>query len=141
VTPPPPTPIVITATAAPTSTPLPPSPTLPVATFTLSPVPTITSTSPPSILSITPNTAPANTTINVTMTGSGFANGAVVVFEGAQGVAPQVSNTQVVNPTTAVITVTLLSNTGVGTQQWDVRLTNPDGSSAVLADAFTVVEP
>ncbi len=141
VTPPPPTPIVITATAAPTSTPLPPSPTLPVATFTLSPIPTITSTSPPSILSITPNTAPANTTVNVTMTGSGFANGAVVVFEGAQGVAPQVSNTQVVNPTTAVITVTLLSNTGVGTQQWDVRLTNPDGSSAVLADAFTVVEP
>ncbi|MDQ2691648.1 MAG: right-handed parallel beta-helix repeat-containing protein, partial [Chloroflexota bacterium] len=93
VTPPPPTPIVITATAAPTSTPLPPSPTLPVATFTLSPIPTITSTSPPSILSITPNTAPANTTVNVTMTGSGFANGAVVVFEGAQGVAPQVSNT------------------------------------------------
>ena len=141
VTAPLPTPIVITATTAPTNTPLPPAPTIPAATFTLSPVPTITSTPPPSLLSLTPNTSTVNTTLNVTITGSGFANGAVVIFEGGQGAAPQVTSTQVVNPTTAVITLTIPADASFGTQQWDIRLTNQNGSSAVLADAFTVVAP
>ncbi|HSL31070.1 MAG TPA: hypothetical protein VK900_17855 [Anaerolineales bacterium] len=141
VTPPLPTPIVITATTAPTNTILPPSPTIPAATFTLPPAPSITSTPAPGILNITPNSSTVNTTLNVTITGSGFANGAVVLFEGGQGSAPQVTATQVVNPTTAVINVTIPADTGFGTQQWDIRLTNQDGSSAVLADAFTVVAP
>ena len=141
VTPPPPTPIVITATAAPTNTFLPPSSTIAVTTATLTSLPTITSTPPPAILNITPNAAQPETTLNVTITGSGFANGAVVVFEGAQGTPPQVTATQVVNPTTIVLNVAVPAAGGFGTQQWDVRITNPNGSSAVLADSFTVAAP
>lgn len=76
--------------------------------------------------------------MNLTLTGSGFVNGAVLVFEGGQGAAPQVVTTQVVNPTTIVITVDTQVDPTFGTQAWDVRVTNPDNSSAVLADAFTV---
>jgi hypothetical protein len=65
-------------------------------------------------------------------------NGAVLVFEGGQGTAPQVVTTQVVNPTTIVITVDTQVDATFGTQAWDVRVTNPDNSSAVLTDAFTV---
>lgn len=138
ITPIPPTPIVITATSAPATIVVPPSPTLPVPTATLPSLPTITNTPMPTILNITPNTAQANTTVNLTITGSGFANGAVVAFEGGQGTPPQVTSTQVVNPTTIVAAVNVPADTGFGTQQWDVRVTNPNNSVAFLADAFTV---
>lgn len=136
ITPSPPTPIVITATVAPTITQLSLSPTAPAPTSTLPSTPTLTPT--PSILSITPSTAQFNTSVNLTITGSGFANGAVVAFEGGQGTPPQVTTTQVVNPTTIVITVNTPPDTGSGTQRWDVRVTNPNNSLAFLADAFTV---
>jgi isocitrate/isopropylmalate dehydrogenase len=99
---------------------------------------TISPTPQPAIVNITPNTAPANTTVNLTITGSNFANGAVVLFEGAQGPAPQVTTTQVVNPTTIVITVDTAVDTSFGTQAWDVRVTNPNNTAGVLEDAFTV---
>jgi hypothetical protein len=140
-TPIPPSPIVITATAAPTNTFVLPSATLPVVTATLPALPTITNTPQPAILNVTPNTGQVGTTINVTITGTGFANGAVVLFEGGQGTAPQVMTTQVVNPTTIVATVNVPVNPGFGTQQWDLRVTNPNTSSAFLADAFTAVAP
>jgi len=75
--------------------------------------------------------------VNLTITGSSFTNGAVVVFEGGQGAAPQVTATQVVNPTTIVITVNVTADVAIGTQAWDLRVTNPDTSTAVLLDAFT----
>ena len=135
-----PTATFVTLTPPPTNTPPTPSVTVPAPTLTLTSAPTITitATPQPTILNITPNTAPANTTVNLTITGSNFANGAVVLFEGAQGAAPQVTTTQVVNPTTIVITVNTAVDTSFGTQAWDVRVTNPNNTTAVLADAFTV---
>jgi hypothetical protein len=94
-----------------------------------------------SILSVTPNTAPANTTVNVTLSGTAFANGATVSFEGAEGTAPQVTGTQVVNANTIVITVNAAVDTGATTQVWDVRVTNPDNTFVVLQNAFTVNVP
>ena len=76
--------------------------------------------------------------MNLTITGSGFVNGAVVNFEGGQGTAPQITTAQVVNPTTVVITVNVPDDGGAGTQVWDLRVTNPNNSTTILADAFTV---
>ena len=77
--------------------------------------------------------------MNLTISGSAFVNGAVVIFEGGLGPAPQIVTSQVVNPTTIVITVNVTADASLGAQVWDVRVTNPDTSTAVLLDAFTVV--
>jgi hypothetical protein len=74
----------------------------------------------------------------VTITGSGFVNGSVVTFEGGKGVAPQVTQAQVVNPTTIVITVNTRVDKSFGTQAWSVRVTNPNSSTGVLNNAFTI---
>lgn len=137
-----PTATVVTLTPVPSLTPAPASPTVPPPTAILpSPTTAITPTPQPSILNITPNSAEANTTVNLTMTGSNFVNGAVVNFEGGQGTAPQATTTQVVNPTTMVITVNVPADGGFGTQVWDVRVTNPNNTSTVLTDGFTVTVP
>ena len=138
------------ATVPPTNTPLPlptslPSATVPVLTPTLaasatpSRTPTVTPTPQLTITSIFPDSAQAGSTVNLTISGSGFVNGAVVTFEGGQGTPSQIVTTQVVNPTTIVITVNVFGDASLGTQIWDVRITNPDTSTAVLVDAFSVV--
>lgn len=134
---------VVTLTPLPTTTQVPPTQSLPTATPTVTapslPTMTITPTTVQlSILSVTPNTAQANTSLNVTVSGAGFANGAIVIFEGAQGTAPQVTATQVVNASTIVITVNTVVAAGATTQAWDLRVTNPNNTFAVLQDAFTV---
>jgi hypothetical protein len=87
---------------------------------------------------VTPNTAPANSTVNVTLSGTAFANGATVAFEGGQGTAPQVTGIEVVNANTIVVTVNTAVDPGAITQAWDVRVTNLNNAFAVLPDAFTV---
>ncbi len=139
----PPTATVVTLTPLPTTTQVPPTPNLPTATPTITapslPTMTITPTTAQlNILSLTPNTAQANTTVNVTVSGTAFANGATVTFEGAQGTAPQVTGMQVVNANTIVITVNTAVATGATTQVWDLRVTNPDNTFVVLQNAFTV---
>jgi hypothetical protein len=139
----PPTATVVTMTPLPTNTQVTPTQNLPTATLTSTapslPTVTITPTTPQlNILSVTPNSAPANTSVNVTVSGTGFANGATVRFEGADGTAPQVTGTQVVNANTIVITVNTAVGAGATTQVWDVRVTNPNNTFAVLPDAFTV---
>jgi hypothetical protein len=136
-----PTAAVVTQTPLPTSTIAPASPTAPPPTATTGPsLPTITITPAPelNLLSITPNSAQANSTVNLTLAGTAFANGATVSFEGGQGTAPKVTGTQVVNANTIVIVVDTAVQAGLNTQVWDVRVTNPNGASAVLPDAFTV---
>jgi hypothetical protein len=134
-----PTATVVTMTSLPTMTFTPILPTVPAPTATV-PLPSVTIAPPlqPTILNITPNTASAGTTVNLTITGSGFVNGAVLNFEGGQGIAPQVTTTQVVNPTTIVITVNTQVDEAFGTQAWDVRVTNPNNSFGMLTDAFTI---
>jgi hypothetical protein len=142
----------VTATSVPaTSTSTPPaatstsvSPTAPpaTATSTLS-APTATTASTAtsgihvSIQSVAPNNAAANTAISLTISGTGFTAASTVTFEGASGTAPQVTNLSMVNSTTLSATVNVMSS-GSGTQVWDIRVTNPDGSSFVLPHAFTV---
>jgi hypothetical protein len=141
-----PTPTVVTVTPLPTVTVVTPTSSLPTITLTAPApsLPTVTitpTTAQLSLLSVTPNSAQANTTVNVTLSGTAFANGATVRFEGAQGTAPQVTGTQVVNANTIVITVTATVDPGAATQVWDVRVTNPNNTFVVLPDAFTVTVP
>jgi hypothetical protein len=91
------------------------------------------------VLNITPNNAQANTAVNITISGTGFANGAMVRFESGQGTPPQVTGIQVVNMNTIVITVNTAVSPELTTQVWDIRVTNPDNTFAVLFNAFTVL--
>ena len=139
----PPTATAVTVTPLPTNTQVSPTANLPTATLTATApsLPTLTvtpTTAQLNILSLTPNTAPANTTVNVTVSGTAFANGATVLFEGAEGTAPQVTGIQVVNANTIVATVNTATVVGDITQAWDVRVTNPNNTFVVLPDAFTV---
>ena len=145
----------VTLTPIPTNTGIPPSPTQvsasatsttvpPTQTLTASALPaTATATATPglSIQSINPIGAQANTTVIITISGSGFQNGAVVSFEGGQGMPQEVVAVQVLNPTTIMATVNAKNDGSSGTQVWDIRVTNPDQSTAVLIDAFTVTPP
>jgi hypothetical protein len=138
-------PTVISPTVPPTVTLVPPTPlpsataVAPAATVTSTTAPPLTPTPQVAITSIFPNSAPRGSTVNITITGSAFTNGAVVAFEGGHGSPPQIVAAQVVNPTTIVITVNVTADTALGTQVWDLRVTNHDGSTAVLPRAFTVV--
>jgi hypothetical protein len=128
-------PTTVIATNTPTSTTIAAtaSPTLsPTATFTFTPTP------PVSIQSINPIGAQANTTVIITISGSGFQNGAVVTFEGGQGLPQEVLAVQVLNSNTLMVTINARNDGAFGTQVWDIRVTNPDHSTAVLLDAFTV---
>jgi PKD repeat protein len=99
----------------------------------------ITVNAPVSVTSINANTMQAGTTINVTITGSSFAGGASVSFENGQGPAPEVSNILFVDDTTLTADITAKSGGPPRDHVWDVRVTNPNGSTAVLAGGFTVV--
>ena len=81
----------------------------------------------------------AGTTITgVEITGSGFVSGADVTFENGSGPAPTASNIVVVDGGKITCDVTARSNGPKGAIKWDVLVTNPDGSSGVLVQGFTV---
>jgi hypothetical protein len=89
---------------------------------------------------VNPIAAQANTTVIITISGSGFQSNALVAFENGQGPAPAVVTTQVQNANTITVTVNIPDPGSAGTQVWDVRVINPDQSTAVLIDAFTVTD-
>ncbi|MCH8299778.1 MAG: hypothetical protein IIC39_04470 [Candidatus Marinimicrobia bacterium] len=99
-------------------------------------------TAPPAegvnVTSIVPNSMQSGTMIVVTISGSGFAAGAEVTFENGSGPAPATSNVVFVDANTITGTVTAKSGGPGRNRVWDVRVTNPDGSSGVLVDGFTV---
>ena len=131
----------ITPTVTPISPTVPPTITATVASPTIIPA-TATNTTAPSpsvdIQGVTPNSAQADTTAVLNIVGSGFQNGAVVTFEGGSGGAQEITSTQVVTANLIVVNMTARNDGSAGTQVWDIRVTNPNGSSAVLTDAFTV---
>ena len=90
------------------------------------------------VTEIDPNNAQAGTTINVTISGSGFVNNASVRFEGGSGPAPLASNIIVHDETSLSATVTIRSGGPQRVRIWSVRITNTDNSSAVLPASFTV---
>ncbi len=108
----------------------------PAATLTATGTPTIAGTPMPIIQAMSPTSAKANTTLTLTITGSGFQDGAMVSFEGS-GTTPRVNGVQFVDPTTITVNVTVPPDTD-GPQVWNLRLTNPDSSTALLLDALTV---
>jgi len=139
--------LTITLTVSPTAavataTPVTPTNTVAVASPTVATSPTASNTVPApaqvTIQSVTPNTAIADTAVVLTITGTGFQTGAGVSFEGGQGLPQEIVSVQVVNPNTISVTVTARNDGSLGAQVWDIRVTNPDTSSAVLLDAFTV---
>jgi len=75
----------------------------------------------------------------VVITGSGFQEGALVTFEGGLGLPQEIVAIQVINSTMLVITMNAHNDGAFGIQTWDIRVTNPDTSTIVLPDAFTVV--
>jgi len=84
------------------------------------------------------NTAWAGTITNdVTISGSNFTQGIAVGFENGSGPVPVVSNVNVLNSTTIVMTVTLKNGGGgsnAGDSTWDLRV-----GPAVLPRGFTVL--
>jgi PKD repeat protein len=79
----------------------------------------------------------------VTITGSGFEFGADVTFENGSGPTPTASNVVVIDVDedgVLDITATITAKNGGPPRNrfWDVRVTNPDGSSDVLDNGFTV---
>jgi hypothetical protein len=92
------------------------------------------------VTGITPDTVSYPTEVDVTITGTGFQPGAAVSFEGGSGPTPTVSNVVVIDDSTITATVTVRAGGPPKTRYWDVRVTNPDSSTAVLADGF-IVQP
>jgi hypothetical protein len=88
--------------------------------------------------SIDPVSMDAGTSIDVTITGSGFIGNAEVIFENGKGPAPTASEVIVVNANTITATVTAKSGGPPRDRKWDVRVSNPDGSSGVFEGGFTV---
>ncbi|MGZ6316080.1 MAG: hypothetical protein ACXWNQ_02375 [Anaerolineales bacterium] len=97
------------------------------------------------IQSIAPANAKVNTVVTMTIKGSGFQDGATVSFQGLSEPAPQVSGIQLVDSGTLVIVVDAIDNdpetegeADHDTDVWNLRVINPDGSTAVLMNAFTI---
>jgi len=91
------------------------------------------------VASITPNSARVGTSVQVTITGYGFAPGMGVSFDGGNGPRPVASNVQLTSNTesvdqiTATVTVPYKKNPGHD-PVWNVRV----GSGGVLAKGFRV---
>jgi len=82
---------------------------------------------PPTITKATPNTGVETGGTKITITGTGFENGATVTFGGADG-----KNPNVVSATEIKVEVPIHSPGAV-----DIVVTNPDGQTATLAGGFT----
>lgn len=90
------------------------------------------------IWSITPRSMWAGMPGTIMIRGTGFVEGVKVTFEKGQGPAPAVTGVRTVGSSSVMGRVTLSADTLPVPVVWDVRVTNPDGSSAVLRDALTI---
>ena len=129
-------------TDTPTNTPIPPTPTnTPIPpTPTDTPVPPTATNTPAgvTVTTINPNTQSTGTTASVTITGSGFVSGATFALENGSGPAPDISDVVVVNGSTITAVITVKNGGPPRDRVWDVRVTNPGGSTDVLVGGFTV---
>jgi PKD repeat protein len=99
----------------------------------------VTVTAPVIVGSITPNTAQVGQALDVTVTGSGFAQGATLSFESGNGPAPVVTSIEVsADGLTLTATVEVKSGGPRRDRVWDVRVTNPNGGTGVLSGGFTI---
>jgi hypothetical protein len=94
---------------------------------------------PPSVSAVDPAAAWANTSVSVKVTGADFAAGARLELRNGDGAAPTLTNVAVVDAVTITATVTVPKGGKPGSYPWDVVVTNPDGTSDVLDNGFTVL--
>ncbi len=92
------------------------------------------------LVSMTPGRVTQNTTTDVTISGTGFVVGATVAFVGGSGPAPTASGVTVIDGETITAAIRIKAGGPGKVRHWDVVVTNPDGTSVVLADGL-VVEP
>ena len=90
------------------------------------------------VVAITPNSAAMGTSVQVTITGYGFASDMAVSFEGGNGPRPVASNVQLASDTDSLDTITAtvtvpLKRKGGHDPVWNLRV-----GSSVLPNAFTV---
>jgi PKD repeat protein len=92
------------------------------------------------VTGIDPDNVAAGATVGVTIAGTGFQPGAVVSFENGSGPAPSAIVTSVSADGTS-ISATITAKVGGPPRDrvWDVRVTNPDGSTGALPAGFTVI--
>ncbi|MFA5296037.1 MAG: PKD domain-containing protein [Methanoregulaceae archaeon] len=101
--------------------------------WAVSPVPFTVSHPAPEIGTITPDSGITGETVPTTITGNWFQQGATVnLTMGAELIPATVTGTMVSEITCS------FNLTGADPGAWDLEVTNPDGKSAVLADAFTI---
>jgi hypothetical protein len=93
---------------------------------------------PLTVTGITPDIAGLDTTVNVTVSGTGFQAGAVLALENGQGPAPDITNVVVVDDTTLTATFIVKQGGPPRDRTWDIRVTNPDGGTDLLVAGFTV---
>jgi hypothetical protein len=101
---------------------------VPNVTFTVNPA-----TSGPTLTSITPPSGAQGSSVNVTLTGTGFTSGATV----NTGPGVNVTNLNVVNSTTITATFVIAADASLGAQ--NVNVTTPSGTSGNVK--FTVNPP
>jgi hypothetical protein len=89
--------------------------------------------------SIDPNSVVVGGTVSVVIKGSGFQMGAAVSLEGGSGPTPEVSDVVVVDSSTITATIQTKKGGPPRNRYWDVRVTNPDSSTGVLARGFIVI--
>lgn len=89
---------------------------------------------PLSVGGIQPNVvAQGAGTVTFIVTGTGFAQGITLAFQGGDGPAPRVGQVTRDNSTQLSATVEIRSGGPPRDRLWDVRVTNPDGSTSVGA--------
>lgn len=86
------------------------------------------------VSAIAPSSMRRGTVVSVTITGSGFAPGMAVSFEGGSGPRPTASNVVVQSATTITANVTVKSGGSARPRVWDVR-----AGSGLLPGGFTVL--
>ncbi|HSF15247.1 MAG TPA: hypothetical protein VLK65_06810 [Vicinamibacteria bacterium] len=93
---------------------------------------------PPTVSALSPNVViSGGPSVQVTITGTNFALGAQVTFENGSGPTPEAVVSSI-GGTTILAMVTVKKGGPPRARIWDLRVTNPDGTTAVLSGALTV---
>ncbi len=88
-----------------------------------------------SVTSVSPNQADRGTTLDIAVSGANFEDGATASF----GAGITVDDVTFESDSLLTVTVTVAANATLGPR--DVRITNPDATSALLAKGFAVQVP
>ena len=92
-----------------------------------------------SVTGINPNVVSENQgRMTFALTGTGFADRASVTFENGRGEAPRVLNVRRDSSTQLTVDVKIRPDGPRKKRFWDVRVTNPDGSTGVGVRLLTI---